>query len=87
MSLVEIVALVVAGLASVVKFAGINKEFWAKVPALVHYVPAFVVVATTVGEKLAGVQTQNDLVNALAALGLLAYGHFSKPKAPAAPAA
>lgn len=84
MNLVEIVALFVSVLASVTKFAGLNKEFWAKVPVLAHYVPAFVVGATLVGEKLAGVQTQNDLVNALAALGLLAYGHFSKPKAPAA---
>jgi uncharacterized membrane protein YebE (DUF533 family) len=87
MSLVEIVALVVAAIASVTKFAGLNKEFWEKVPALAHYVPAGLVVAATVGEKLAGVQTQNDLVNALAALGLLAYGHFSKPKAPPAPPA
>jgi|WetSurMetagenome_2_1015567.scaffolds.fasta_scaffold179582_2 hypothetical protein len=84
MTLVEIVALVVSFAASFTKFVGLNKEFWAKVPFLAHYLPAAVVVATVVGEKLAGVQTQNDLVNAGAALGLLAYGHFSKPKAPAA---
>lgn len=80
MSLVEIVALVVATIASVTKFAGLNKEFWAKVPVLAHYVPAGLVVAATVGEKLAGVKDTNDLVNALAALGLLLYGHFSRPK-------
>lgn len=84
MNLIEIVALAVAGIASVTKFAGLNKEFWAKVPALAHYVPAGLVVLTTVGEKLAGVHTQDDLVNAGAALALLAYGHFSKPKAPPA---
>lgn len=87
MTLVEIVALVVAGLATVTKFAGLNKEFWEKVPALAHYVPAGLVVVAVVGEKLAGVKDTNDLVNAAAALGLLAYGHFSKPKAPKAPPA
>lgn len=87
MSLVEIVALVVSVLASATKFLGLNKEFWSKVPFLAHYVPAALVVAATVGEKLAGVQTQNDLVNAGVALGLLLYGHFSKNTAPKAPPA
>lgn len=81
MTVVEIVAYVVAGLATLTKFLGVTKDFWAKVPVLVHYVPGFLVVAAVVGEKLTGVQTTNDLVNALVALGLLAYGHFSKPAA------
>lgn len=81
MTVVEIVAYVVAGLATLTKFLGVTKDFWAKVPALVHYVPGFLVVAAVVGEKLAGVHTTNDLVNAGFALALLAYGHFSKPAA------
>lgn len=81
MTVVEIVALAVAALATVTKFLGLNKEFWAKVPVLAHYIPGALVVAAVVGEKLAGVKDTNDLVNAGFALALLAYGHFSKPKA------
>lgn len=81
MNLVEVVALVVGGIASATKAVGLNKEFWSKVPVLAHYVPGAVVALTLVGEKLAGVKTENDLVNVGVALGLLVYGHFSKPKA------
>lgn len=81
MNLVEVVALVVGGISTATKAVGLNKEFWSKVPVLAHYVPGALVALTLVGEKLAGVKTENDLVNAGVALGLLAYGHFSKPKA------
>lgn len=81
MTVIEIVAVAVAALATVTKFLGMNKEFWSKIPQVAHYVPGFLVVAAVVGEKLAGVKTTNDLVNAGFALALLAYGHFSKPKA------
>jgi len=81
MTIYEIVAVVVAVLTSVVRFFTINKEFWSKVPALVKYVPGALVVLTVLGEKLAGVKTESDLVNAGVALALMGYAYFSKPKA------
>ncbi len=80
MSLIAIVALVVAVLGSLVKFITHNKEFWAKIPVLAHYLPTAVVVLTVVAEKFTGVQTTNDVVNAALALGLLALDHFTKGK-------
>lgn len=79
MNTIETVMLCVSVLATLTKFAGVTKEFWTKVPAFAHYVPGALMVATLVGEKLAGVQTSADLVNAGVALGLLALGHFTKP--------
>lgn len=87
MNTIELVSMGAAALASATKFLGVTKDWWAKVPVLAHYVPGAMVAATVVVEKLAGVQTQDDLVNAGVALGLLVYGHFSKPSAPAAPPA
>lgn len=87
LNLVEIVALVVAAVTTLIKVATVNKEFWSKVPALAHYIPGALPVLALVGEKLSGVQNTNDAVNAIVGLLLLAYGHFSKPKKPEAPPA
>lgn len=81
MNLVQLVPLVLAVLVTVIKVATVNKEFWSKVPVLAHYVPAVLSVAGLVVEKFQGAETTNDIVNVLIGLGLLAYGHFSKPKA------
>jgi hypothetical protein len=80
MSLLAIVALVVAVLGTAVKFLTHNKEFWTKVPFLAHYVPTILAVLTLVGEKLAGVQNTNDVVFAVVGLVLLVVDHFTKGK-------